>query len=84
MMDAGLDASGWCGGQPVGETQKRPFQLSFNSWLRVDFQGASGNTVDQNRLKPCWGRPLGLHTELESESKTEIPVKLKGKSLRLS
>jgi hypothetical protein len=24
----------------VGETQKRRFQLSFNSWLRVDFQGA--------------------------------------------
>src|SRR5260370_13977291 len=32
---------GWCGGwQPVGETQKRPFQLSFNSSLRVEFQGA--------------------------------------------
>src|ERR1700682_315564 len=32
---------GWCGGwQPVGETQNRPFQLSFNSSLRVDFQGA--------------------------------------------
>src|SRR6202047_1121229 len=31
---------GWCGGgQPVGETQQRPFQLSFNSSLRVDFQG---------------------------------------------
>jgi hypothetical protein len=24
----------------VGETQNRPFQLSFNSWLKVDFQGA--------------------------------------------
>jgi DDE family transposase len=24
----------------VGETQKRPFQLSFNSCLRVEFQGA--------------------------------------------
>jgi hypothetical protein len=24
----------------VGETQKRPFQLSFNSSLQVDFQGA--------------------------------------------
>ena len=23
----------------MGETQKRPFQLSFNSSLRVDFQG---------------------------------------------
>jgi hypothetical protein len=24
----------------MGETQERPFQLSFNSSLRVDFQGA--------------------------------------------
>ncbi len=24
----------------MGETQKRPFQLSFNSPLRVEFQGA--------------------------------------------
>jgi hypothetical protein len=24
----------------VGEAQNRPFQLSFNSWLKVDFQGA--------------------------------------------
>src|SRR5229473_2475430 len=32
---------GWCGGEEaVGETQKQPFQLSFNSALRVDFQGA--------------------------------------------
>src|SRR6266851_2880784 len=32
---------GWCGGgQPVGETQDRPFQLSFNRALRVEFQGA--------------------------------------------
>src|SRR5271168_2279368 len=40
-MGAGLDASGavrrWRGG---GETQNRPFQLSFNSSLKVDFQGA--------------------------------------------
>ncbi len=57
----------------MGETQKRPFQLSFNSCLRVDFQGAAGNTVDQYRLKPCWGRPLGLHTELESESQKGNP-----------
>ncbi len=28
------------GGEAVGETQKQPFQLSFNSSLRVDFQGA--------------------------------------------
>ena len=40
-MDAGLDASGAVRRKvPVGETQNRPFQLSFNSSLRVDFQGA--------------------------------------------
>jgi len=32
---------GWCGGgEPVGEPRKRPFQLSLNSSLRVDFHGA--------------------------------------------
>jgi hypothetical protein len=28
------------GGEAVGETQNRPFQLSFNTSLKVDFQGA--------------------------------------------
>src|ERR1035441_9832950 len=38
--------AGWCGGgQAVGEKEKRPFQLSFNSSLKVDFQG-SGVTSD--------------------------------------
>jgi hypothetical protein len=33
--------SGRCGGgEAVGETQDRPFQLSFNSSLKVDFQGS--------------------------------------------
>src|ERR1022692_4548585 len=33
---------GWCGGgQPVGEKEKQPFQLSFNSSLKVDFQGSA-------------------------------------------
>ncbi len=27
--------------------------------------GAAGNTVEQNRLKPCKGRPFGLCGELE-------------------
>ncbi len=36
----GYDWGGAEGGQPVGEGQKRPFQLSFNGSLRVDFQGA--------------------------------------------
>ena len=30
----------WGGGAAVGETQKQPFELSFNSRLRVDFQGS--------------------------------------------
>src|SRR5229473_6132826 len=28
------------GGEAAGETQERPFQLSFNSSLKVDFQGS--------------------------------------------
>jgi hypothetical protein len=33
--------SGWCGGgEAVGETQNGPFQLSFNSSLKVFFQGS--------------------------------------------
>jgi hypothetical protein len=28
------------GGYPVGESQNQPFQLSFNRFLRVDFQGS--------------------------------------------
>ncbi len=36
--------------------------------------GAAGNTVDQNRLKPCQGGRLGLQSELESERKKEIPA----------
>jgi hypothetical protein len=40
-MDVGLDEIGWWGGgETVGETQNRPFQLSFNSSLKVDFQGS--------------------------------------------
>jgi len=31
---------GRCGGRRLGETENRPFQLSFDSALRVDFQGA--------------------------------------------
>jgi len=33
--------AGRCGGgEAVGETQNRPFQLSFNGSLKVDFQGS--------------------------------------------
>jgi hypothetical protein len=41
LMGVGLDGIGRCGGgEAVGETQNRPFQLSFNSSLKVDFQGS--------------------------------------------
>jgi hypothetical protein len=36
--------------------------------------GTAGNTVDQNRLKPCQGGRLGLRGELEPERKKEIPA----------
>jgi hypothetical protein len=40
-MDVVWMRSGRCGGEEaVGETQKQPFQLSFNSSLKVDFQGS--------------------------------------------
>ena len=35
--------------------------------------GTAGNTLDENRRKPCRGRPFGLQAELKSESKKEIP-----------
>ncbi len=28
------------GGRPLGDSQNQPFQLSFNRFLRVDFQGS--------------------------------------------
>ena len=40
-MDADFDGIGAvCRRIGVGETQEQPFQLSFNRWLRVDFQGS--------------------------------------------
>jgi hypothetical protein len=55
----------------VGETQNRPFQLSFNSSLKVDFQGS--------RVTSDGGLILVLQTpwcrcDCESELKMEIPV----------
>ena len=45
----------------MGEIQKRPFQLSFNASLRVDFQGSrvTSEASDRNRERPRSGRPLG-------------------------
>jgi hypothetical protein len=65
---------GRCGGGQAGETQKRPFQLSFNSCLRVDFQGAAGNTVDQYRLKPCGERSSGLYGSWNRRVKKGTPA----------
>jgi len=39
-VEFGWDQGGAEGGEAVGETQNRPFQLSFNSSLKVDFQGS--------------------------------------------
>jgi Transposase DDE domain group 1 len=40
-MGVGLDEIGrYGGGEAVGEAQNRPFQLPFNSSLKVDFQGS--------------------------------------------
>jgi hypothetical protein len=33
----------------------------------------SGNTADQNRLKPCGGKPFDLETKLELESQKGNP-----------
>jgi F0F1-type ATP synthase alpha subunit len=43
----------------VGETQQRPFQFSFNSSLRVDFQGSrvtsDGGLILVRELDQCFG-----------------------------
>src|SRR6202030_1884595 len=36
----------------------------------------TGNTADQNRLKPCTGKPFELSNELDLESQKEIPADL--------
>ncbi len=42
----------------MGETQKRPFQFSFNGSLRVDFQGArvtsDGGLIQVRELDGVW------------------------------
>lgn len=42
----------------MGETQKRPFQFSFNSSLRVDFQGSrvtsDGGLILVRELDKVW------------------------------
>jgi hypothetical protein len=56
----------WCGGgQPVGETQNRPFQLSFNSFLRVEFQGARVTSDGGLILVPELDERLGFGELIE-------------------
>jgi hypothetical protein len=39
---------------PLGEIQKRPFQLSFNASLRVDFQGSRVTLSMKERRAGLW------------------------------
>src|ERR1035437_4719722 len=74
--------AGWCrGGQAVGETQKQPFQLSFKSSLRVDFQG-SQVTSDGGLILVCeLDERLGLSalmqrhlTDSRRDKNTQLPL----------
>src|SRR5208337_2876164 len=74
LMDAGLDASGVVRRRSAsGETQKRPFQLSFNGSLRVEFlvadqlaaaPGENRRTFDQAR--PLLLAPAGRESSDEA------------------
>jgi DDE family transposase len=60
LMGVGLEPVGAVrGGEVVSETQDRPFQLSFNSLLKVDFQGArvtsDGGLILVRELDGCLG-----------------------------
>ena len=97
-MDMGLVGIGRCGGgAAVGETQNRPFQLSFNGSLKVDFQGTrvtSSETGPFRRAVPRDRAPkpaealavrdsFGLYGNWHRGVKTEIPVKIMRGSLGL-
>lgn len=58
--------------------RNRSKKMHFRAWLAHQMRnpahpGAAGNTVNQNRLKPCRRRPFGLCGELESESQNGNP-----------
>ena len=62
----GLDVSeGGAEGQPAGGTQNRFFQFSFNSSLRVDFQGARVTSDGDLILVRELNERLGLSALME-------------------
>jgi hypothetical protein len=63
----------------VGETQKGPFQLSFNSSLRVDFQGARVTSDGGLILVRELDERLGLSELLERH----LTDSLRGKNTQL-
>jgi hypothetical protein len=64
----------------VGETQNRPFQLSFNSSLKVDFQGARVTSDGGLILVRELDERLGLSVLIErhlSDSRRDKNVQLR-------
>jgi hypothetical protein len=64
----------------VGETQKRPFQLSFNGSLRVEFQGArvtsDGGLILVRELdeRLGFGELIGRHLTDGRGKNTQLPL----------
>jgi hypothetical protein len=65
----------------VGETQKRPFQFSFNSSLRVDFQGSRVTSDGGLILVRELDKRLGLSalmqrhlTDSRRDKNTQLPL----------
>ena len=64
----------------VGEAQNRPFQLSFNSSLKVDFQGArvtsDGGLLLVRELdeRLCFGQLIERHLTDARGKNTQLPL----------
>ena len=64
----------------VGETQAQPFQLSFNRWLRVDFQGSRVSCDAGLLLVREWDERLGFGDLIEQHladgrgKNTQLPL----------
>ncbi|MGH8013738.1 MAG: transposase [Candidatus Binataceae bacterium] len=70
----------WGGGAAVGETQEQPFQLSFNSSLKVDFQGSrvtsDGGLVLVRELdeRLGFGELIARHLADSRGKNTQLPL----------